>query len=101
MTDQTERGTLLSIFTILFAVLAVSNLLKPLQPLGDETGFVLFGTRLTGTANLIAGRSISAGVRWIPAKAGIQRMDTCFRRACPRLERGYDEEKPSSGSSCI
>ena len=78
MTDQTERGTLLSIFVILFAVLAVSNLLKPLQILGDETGFVLFWTRLTGTANLIAGRSISAGVRWIPAKAGIHRMDTCL-----------------------
>ena len=28
----------------------------------------------------------------IPAKAGVAGMDTCFRRACPRLERGYDEE---------
>ena len=55
MTDQAERGTLLSIFAMLFAVLAVSNLLKPVQILGEETGFVLFGTRLTGTANLIAG----------------------------------------------
>lgn len=55
MTEQTERGTLVSVFAVLFAILAVSNLLKPLQILGDETGFVLFGTRLTGTANLIAG----------------------------------------------
>ena len=55
MTDRTERGTLLSISAILFAALAVSNVLKPLQIMGDETGFVLFGTLLTGTANLIAG----------------------------------------------
>ena len=32
---------------------------------------------------------------------GIQRIDTYFRRACPQLEQGYDEEKPSSGSSCM
>ena len=55
MTEQTGRGTLLSVFTVLFVILAVSNLLKPLQIMGAETGFVLFGTRLTGTANLIAG----------------------------------------------
>ena len=55
MTDRTERGTLLSIVAALFAILAVSNVLKPLQIMGEETGFVLFGTLLTGTANLIAG----------------------------------------------
>ena len=72
MTDRTERGTLLSIFAILFAVLAVSNLLKPLQILGEETGFVLFGTRLTGTANLIAGPL--AGVYLLAYAYGIWRM---------------------------
>jgi hypothetical protein len=50
-----ERGTGLTILAILFGILAVSNLLKPLQLLGPETGFVLFGERLTGTANAIAG----------------------------------------------
>ncbi len=45
----------LDVFALLFAVLAVSNLLKPLQILGKETGFVLFGTRLEGTANAVAG----------------------------------------------
>ncbi len=45
----------LKIFAALFAILAVTNLLKPFQLLGDETGFVLFGTRLTGTANAVAG----------------------------------------------
>lgn len=54
MADQTERRGLLSIFSVLFAVLSISNFLKPLQIIGAETGFVLFGTRLTGTANLIA-----------------------------------------------
>ena len=39
----------------LFAILAISNLLKPFQLLGEQTGFVLFGQRLTGTANMIAG----------------------------------------------
>lgn len=39
----------------LFGVLAVSNLLKPFQLIGNETGFVLFGERLAGTANAIAG----------------------------------------------
>lgn len=45
----------LKIFAALFAILAVTNLLKPFQLLGDETGFVLFGTKLTGTANAVAG----------------------------------------------
>ena len=39
----------------LFAVLAVSNFLKPLQLGGAQTGFVLFGERLSGTANTVAG----------------------------------------------
>jgi hypothetical protein len=45
----------LTTFAILFGLLAVSNLLKPLQLLGGETGFVFLGERLTGTANAIAG----------------------------------------------
>ncbi|MFQ5352026.1 MAG: hypothetical protein ACE5D3_03020 [Candidatus Binatia bacterium] len=44
----------LDVFAALFAALAVSNLLKPLQ-LSGETGFVLFGERLSGRANAIAG----------------------------------------------
>jgi len=48
------RGTWLTVCAVLFGVLAISNLLKPLQ-LGEQTGFVLFGTRLSGTANTLAG----------------------------------------------
>jgi hypothetical protein len=44
-----------TVFAVLFALLAVSNLLKPFQIGGEETGFVLFGQRLSGTANTIAG----------------------------------------------
>jgi hypothetical protein len=49
-----RRGTALTIFAILFGILAVSNLLKPLQ-IGEQTGFVFFGSRLSGTANTIIG----------------------------------------------
>lgn len=45
---------LLNAFAFLFCLLAISNLLKPLQ-LADNVGFVLLGQRLTGTANQVAG----------------------------------------------
>ena len=52
---QAERGRALTIFAILFGVLAVSNLLKPFQFGGEQTGFVFLGGRLSGAANAIAG----------------------------------------------
>lgn len=39
---------------VLFGLLAVSNLLKPLE-LNEGHGFVFLGQRLQGTANLVAG----------------------------------------------
>jgi hypothetical protein len=53
--SQATRGRTLTIFAVLFGLLAISNLLKPFQFGGEQTGFVLFGSRLSGTANLIAG----------------------------------------------
>ena len=50
-----ERGRFLTVAAILFAVLAISNLLKPLQIGGERTGFVFLGERLSGTPNTIAG----------------------------------------------
>jgi hypothetical protein len=50
-----QRGPALTTFAILFAVLGVSNLLKPLQIGGAQTGFVFFGQRTSGTANAILG----------------------------------------------
>jgi len=49
------RGPALTTAAVLFAVLAASNLLKPFQLLGEQTGFVFLGERLTGTANAVAG----------------------------------------------
>ncbi|MGE0824940.1 MAG: hypothetical protein AB7G75_17725 [Candidatus Binatia bacterium] len=53
--EEKRRTRLFSLFAVLFSVLAVSNSLKPLQLGGEQTGFVLLGERLSGTANLIAG----------------------------------------------
>ena len=52
---QAERGSALTTFAVLFGLLAVSNLLKPFQFGGEQTGFVFLGSRLSGTANAIAG----------------------------------------------
>lgn len=52
---EEHRSQFFTIFAVLFALLAVSNLLKPFQIGGEQTGFVLFGQRLSGTANTIAG----------------------------------------------
>jgi hypothetical protein len=52
---EERRSQMFTIFAVLFALLAVSNLLKPFQIGGEQTGFVLFGQRLSGTANTIAG----------------------------------------------
>ena len=51
---RAERGPFLTVAAILFGILAISNLSKPLQ-IGPHTGFVLLGKRLDGTPNLIAG----------------------------------------------
>jgi len=45
----------LRVFAVLFGILGISNLLKPFQLGGQQTGFVFFGQRLSGTANEIAG----------------------------------------------
>lgn len=70
--SQAERGSTLTIFAVLFGLLGVSNLLKPLQIGGAETGFVLFGQRLAGTANAIAGPLF--GIFLLVYAVGIWRM---------------------------
>lgn len=54
-TTPRTRGAWLTTCAVLFGLLAVSNLLKPLQLGGEQTGFVFLGTRLDGLANTIAG----------------------------------------------
>lgn len=68
---QAERGTVLTLFAVLFATLAISNLLKPLQ-INEATGFVLFGSRLSGMPNVIAG--IVAGLYLLVYAYGIWHM---------------------------
>jgi hypothetical protein len=58
--------TILRAFAVLFALLAVSNLLKPLG-LDEKTGFVFMGRRLEGTPNLIAGWSFALYLAWYAA----------------------------------
>ena len=55
-----NRDRLLILFACVFALLALSNALKPLQLEGAKTGFVLFGTRLEGTWNVL-GSFVMAG----------------------------------------
>ena len=51
---QKPRGAILTIFALLFALLAISNFYKPLSH-SAGIGFVFLGTRLTGAANAVIG----------------------------------------------
>ena len=53
MDEKPGRGPVLTIFAVLFTLLAISNISKPLS--GGRGHFVFFGTRMTGTANAILG----------------------------------------------
>jgi len=52
---RTDRGPLLTVFALLFGLLAISNFSKPLAGKPGEVGFVFFGERLAGTPNAIIG----------------------------------------------
>jgi hypothetical protein len=49
-----SRGAALTIFAILYVLLAISNFTKPFSH-SPGIGFVFMGTRLTGTGNAIMG----------------------------------------------
>ena len=51
MEEETRRGPVLTTFAVLFAVLALSNISKPLSR--GRAGFVFLGTKTTGVANAI------------------------------------------------
>jgi len=55
--------TILRAFAVLFGLLAVSNLMKPLG-FDENQGFVFMGRRLEGTPNMIAGWSFAAFLAW-------------------------------------
>ena len=53
MDEKPARGIPLTIFAVLFTLLAVSNFMKPFS--GGRGHFVFFGTRMSGLANAILG----------------------------------------------
>ena len=70
--DEAKRGGLLTTLAILFALVAIEDLLKPFKLEGPETGLVFFGTRQTGLANAILGSAL--GFVLLAYPAGIWRM---------------------------
>ena len=67
-----RRSGALTILAILFAILAVSNVLKPLHLEGSTTGLVFFGKRLSGTLNAVLGPIL--GIILLAYAAGIWMM---------------------------
>jgi hypothetical protein len=51
MEEEARRGPVLTTFAVLFSLLALSNISKPLS--GGRAGFVFLGTKTTGVANTI------------------------------------------------
>jgi hypothetical protein len=69
---NSRRGTALTVLAILFAILAVSDILKPLHLEGPTTGLIFFGKRLSGAPNAILGPIL--GIVLLIYAAGIWRM---------------------------
>jgi tryptophan-rich sensory protein len=69
---ESKRGTVLTTIAILFAILAITDILKPLKLEGPTTGLVFFGIRQSGTANMILGPVM--GLILLFYAAGIWRM---------------------------
>ena len=69
---ESKRGPLLTTIAILFAILAVTDILKPLKLEGPTTGLVFFGIRQSGMANVILGPIM--GLILLFYAAGIWRM---------------------------
>jgi hypothetical protein len=69
---NSRRGIALTVLAILFAILAISDILKPLHLEGPTTGLVFFGRRLSGTPNAILGPIL--GIFLLAYAAGIWRM---------------------------
>src|SRR5277367_6785041 len=67
-----RRTAGLTILAILFAILALSDILKPLRLEGAATGLVFFGRRLSGVPNAILGPLL--GIFLLVYAAGIWRM---------------------------
>ena len=69
---NSRRSGALTILAILFAILAVTDILKPFHLEGATTGLVFFGKRLSGTSDAILGPILgiilliyAAGIWWM------------------------------------
>ena len=69
MDEESRRGPVLATFAVLFAILALSNISKPLS--GGRAGFVFLGAKTAGVANAILGPAFgiflliyAAGIWW-------------------------------------
>jgi hypothetical protein len=69
MEEQSKRDPVLTTFAVLFALLALSNIWKPLSE--GRAGFVFLGTKTAGVANAILGPAFgiflliyAAGIWW-------------------------------------
>lgn len=69
---DSRRSVALTILAILFAILAVTDILKPFHLEGPTTGLVFFGRRLSGTPDAILGPLL--GVFLLIYAVGILRM---------------------------
>ena len=69
---DSRRGGSITTLAILFAILALTDILKPLHLEGPTTGLVFFGKRLSGTPDAILGPLL--GIVLLIYAAGIWRM---------------------------
>ncbi len=69
--SKPPRGAVLTVFAVLFVVLAISNFSKPFH-LDPRAGFVFFGVKTSGIANDILGPAF--GVWLLVYAIGIWRM---------------------------
>src|SRR5271169_2774275 len=69
--SKPSRGAVLTVFAVLFVVLAISNFSKPFH-LDSRAGFVFFGVKTSGIANDILGPAF--GVWLLVYAIGIWRM---------------------------
>lgn len=67
-----KRGVILTALALLFALAALTDILKPFHLEGPTTGLVFFGRRLAGTPNAIFGPIL--GIILLIYAAGIWRM---------------------------
>ncbi len=83
MEGESKRGWALTVYAVLFALLALEDILKPFGLEGPTTGLVFFGTRLSGIADAIMGPLF--GIFLLVYAAGIWRM----RRYALYIAYGY------------